>query len=149
MFNVFIGRVIKFFAGRLIAKHGPEWFIKGVEKLNDYEYVYDDDGSGAFVRNDEISDDEDMGENHMSELAVYALQEEYEIKKIREQEYVRMKRQSYVYEDDDAEMDSVTVNGVAEPYVDEDDPEMDSVELPATDDIPFENKNNDNNMNTI
>ncbi len=145
MLNVFIGRIIKFFAGRLIAKHGPELFIKGVERLNDYEYVYDEDGSGTFIRNDEFFNDEDIRENDISELAVYALQEEYEIKKIREQEYINMKRQSYVYEDDDAEMDSVTVNGVAEPYVDEDDPEMDSVELPAIDEIPFEN--NDNNIN--
>ncbi len=145
MLDVFIGRIIKFFAGRLIAKHGPELFIKGVERLNDYEYVYDEDGSGTFIRNDEFFNDEDIRENDISELAVYALQEEYEIKKIREQEYINMKRQSYVYEDDDAEMDSVTVNGVAELYVDEDDPEMDSVELPAIDEIPFEN--NDNNIN--
>lgn len=127
MFNVFIGRVLKFFAGRLIAKYGPEWLIKWVEDLNGYEYVYDDNGEGGFVRNDELSDDDNMGEDYISELAVYALQEEYEIKKIREQEYISMKRKSYVYDDDDAEMDSVTVDGVAEPYVDEDDAEMDSV----------------------
>lgn len=127
MFNVFIGRIIKFFAGRLIAKYGPEWLIKAVEHLNGYEYEYNDNGEGKFVRNDEISDDDCMGEDYISELAVYALQEKYEVRKIREQEYISMKRQSYVYEDDDAEMDSVTVNGVAEPYVDEDDPEMDSI----------------------
>lgn len=127
MLNVFIGRIIRFFAGRLIAKHGPEVFVKGVERLKDYEYVYDDNGEGGFVRSDEFSDNDDQKENSISELAVYGLQEEFEIKKIREQEYIRMKRQSYVYDDDDAEMDSISANGVAEPYVDEEDPEMDSI----------------------
>lgn len=98
-----------------------------MEKLNEYEYAPDDDGDMTLMRKDELPE-EDNDTELFSEDTIYALRQQYELKNYREQEYIRMKREKYIYEDDDAEMAELDLEIPDAPEDDEEEQvEMESI----------------------